>query len=95
MLVSNLELTRISVTGSVVLEFGPFVVCALEHTLRVVRSDSKSLTQSQRSAITLYVAGVLSDLLRMQVFIITYCSFYFTKHLFLVLTALENKTHLH
>lgn len=48
-------------------EFGPFVVCALEHTLRVVRSDSKSLTQPQRSAIVLYVAGVLNDLLRMQV----------------------------
>jgi len=77
MLVSNLELTRISIPGSVVLEFGPFVVCALEHALRVVRSVSKSLTQSQRSAITLYVAGVLNDLLRMQVFAV-YCLLYNT-----------------
>lgn len=79
MSVSNLELTRISVSGSMVLEFGPFVVCALENTLRVVRSDSKSLTLSQRSAITLYVAGVLNDLLRMQVFI-TYYLFYFNEY---------------
>uniref|UniRef100_A0A7I4D817 URB1 N-terminal domain-containing protein n=1 Tax=Physcomitrium patens TaxID=3218 RepID=A0A7I4D817_PHYPA len=53
-------------SGSMVPEFGPFVVCALEHTLRVVRSDSKSMSLPQRSAIALYVAGVLSDLLRIQ-----------------------------
>ncbi|KAG0562635.1 hypothetical protein KC19_9G161300 [Ceratodon purpureus] len=53
-------------SGSMVPEFGPFVLCALEHTLRVVRSDSKSMTLPQRSAIVLYVAGVLNDLLRMQ-----------------------------
>jgi hypothetical protein len=51
-------------------EFGPFVVCVLEHTLRVVRSDSKSLTLPQRSAIVLYVAGVLNDMLRMQVLLL-------------------------
>ncbi|CAM6039848.1 unnamed protein product [Sphagnum compactum] len=45
-------------------KFGSFVVCALEHTLRVARS---AMPRPQQAAISLYVSGVLHHLLQTQV----------------------------
>ena len=65
----TLEVMKLLVfTGLVAPEFGPFVICALEHTLRVLRSDSKSLSTPHRAAISLYVASVLNHLLQIQVY---------------------------
>ncbi|KAL2643291.1 hypothetical protein R1flu_010878 [Riccia fluitans] len=51
--------------GSNVAEFGPFVICAIDSCLRLMRSGSK--TSSQQVAVAAYVGHVLHALLNYQV----------------------------
>ncbi|KAL3696543.1 hypothetical protein R1sor_010619 [Riccia sorocarpa] len=54
--------------GSNVAEFGPFVICAIESCLRIMRSESTlSVSSGQRVAVAVYVSSVLQALLTYQV----------------------------
>jgi len=72
MVLSNLLSVSPSLSGITAPKFGPFVVCALEHTLRVAHS---AMPRPQQAAISLYVSGVLHHLLQTQVYSSHFVSF--------------------